>query len=172
MYLLGRKICKQNERTEKRDDKTTCNHTCHYMKTFSLFGENVYAQLLKKSRGTNSPNQAQTTMSSMSFSTTTFSAPIYGCLRTKANPTYAPVWASMASLTTPIKSTLGASQSFFFNNGFSLQPSNLPGFFFKSRSSGVYARAVTDKTLYDFTVKVSVLFCFASTVDGICQVIM
>ncbi|KAF3446178.1 hypothetical protein FNV43_RR11357 [Rhamnella rubrinervis] len=59
----------------------------------------------------------------------------------------------MASLTTSIKSTLGASKSVFFNNGFSLQSSNLPGFFFKSRSFGVFARAATDKTLYDFTVK-------------------
>ncbi|XP_015869706.2 phospholipid hydroperoxide glutathione peroxidase 1, chloroplastic [Ziziphus jujuba] len=90
-------------------------------------------------------------MSSMPFSTT-FSAPLYASFCNKANPNSSPLWPSMA---TSIKSSLGSSKSIFFRNGFSLQSSNLPGVFLKSRSSfsGIYARAATEKTLYDFNVK-------------------
>ncbi|KAH7574049.1 hypothetical protein JRO89_XS03G0244500 [Xanthoceras sorbifolium] len=59
-------------------------------------------------------------------------------------------WSSMAS---SIKSSLGSSKSAFLRHGFVLQSSSVPGFFSKARSFGVYARAATEKTIHDFTVK-------------------
>ncbi|XP_015972261.1 phospholipid hydroperoxide glutathione peroxidase, chloroplastic [Arachis duranensis] len=50
-------------------------------------------------------------------------------------------------------SSFGSSKSAFFQNGFSLNSSNLPGFVVKPRSFSVNARAATEKTIYDFTVK-------------------
>ncbi|XP_010670824.2 probable phospholipid hydroperoxide glutathione peroxidase [Beta vulgaris subsp. vulgaris] len=53
------------------------------------------------------------------------------------------------------KLALGSFNSSFFQDGFSLKSSNIDGISVKSRnfSSGVYARAATEKTIHDFTVK-------------------
>ncbi|KAA8521713.1 hypothetical protein F0562_012386 [Nyssa sinensis] len=96
-------------------------------------------------------------MAAIAFSTI-FSAPLHGFTQAKQNPkpSPSPSWvpSSMAFLTSGNKSSFGCSKSAFFQNGFSLQSSNLSGFLLKSRSSGtVYARAATEKTIYDFTVK-------------------
>ncbi|XP_050366780.1 probable phospholipid hydroperoxide glutathione peroxidase [Argentina anserina] len=70
-----------------------------------------------------------------------------GCVQTKPSPRRS---ASCPS----IKSPLGSSQSTLFQHGFSLPSSSYSNRrFFKSRSSGFYARAATEKTLYEFTVK-------------------
>ncbi|KAK9279090.1 hypothetical protein L1049_012765 [Liquidambar formosana] len=91
----------------------------------------------------------------MAFSAT-FSSPLHGFTQTKTNPNPNPnpSWVSsspsMAFLNTPF----GSSKSAFFQHGLSLQSSNFNGFVFKSRSSaGIYARAATEKSLYDYTVK-------------------
>ncbi|KAH8504085.1 hypothetical protein Peur_046336 [Populus x canadensis] len=60
---------------------------------------------------------------------------------------------TMASFVTSIKSSLGPSKSAFLQRGFSLQSPNLPGFASKARSFGVFARAATEKSVHDFTVK-------------------
>uniref|UniRef100_A0A5B7B1X4 Glutathione peroxidase n=1 Tax=Davidia involucrata TaxID=16924 RepID=A0A5B7B1X4_DAVIN len=94
-------------------------------------------------------------MASLAFSTI-FSAPLHGFTQTKPNPNPSPSWvpSSMASLSSGNKTSFGSSKSAFFQHGFSLQSSNVSGFFLKSRSSGtVYARAATEKSIYDFTVK-------------------
>lgn len=78
-----------------------------------------------------------------------------GCVQTKTSPSM----SFMAfSWIPPIKSSLGSSKSTLFQHGLSLQSSYSNGRFFKSRSLGVYARAATEKTLYDFTVKVYLPF--------------
>lgn len=61
----------------------------------------------------------------------------------------------MAFIIPSCKSTLfGSSKSALFQHGFSLQSSNFHGFVLKSRSSGVFhARAATEKSIYDYTVK-------------------
>lgn len=59
----------------------------------------------------------------------------------------------MAPFVTSIKSPLGPSKSAFLQRGFSLQSPNLPGFASKARSFGVFARAATEKSVHDFTVK-------------------
>jgi glutathione peroxidase len=64
---------------------------------------------------------------------------------------------TMASFVTSIKSSLGPSKSAFLQRGFSLQSPNLPGFASKARSFGVFARAATEKSVHDFTVKVVAL---------------
>lgn len=64
---------------------------------------------------------------------------------------------TMASFVTSIKSSLGPSKSAFLQRGFSLQSPNLPGFASKARSFGVFARAATEKSVHDFTVKVLAL---------------
>ncbi|KAJ6745320.1 PHOSPHOLIPID HYDROPEROXIDE GLUTATHIONE PEROXIDASE 1 CHLOROPLASTIC [Salix koriyanagi] len=65
----------------------------------------------------------------------------------KANP------ATMASFVTSIKSSLGSSKSAFLQHGFSSESPNLPGFVSKARSFGVSARAATERSIHDFTVK-------------------
>ncbi|KAJ6329897.1 hypothetical protein OIU76_008677 [Salix suchowensis] len=59
----------------------------------------------------------------------------------------------MASFVTSIKSSLGSSKSAFLQHGFSSQSPNLPGFVSKARSFGVSARAATERSIHDFTVK-------------------
>lgn len=59
----------------------------------------------------------------------------------------------MANFVTSIKSPPGPSKSAFLQRGFSLQSPNLPGFASKARSFGVFARAATEKSVHDFTVK-------------------
>ncbi|KAI5586769.1 hypothetical protein BDE02_06G233900 [Populus trichocarpa] len=68
-------------------------------------------------------------------------------LKIHPNPT------KMASFVISIKSSLGPSKSAFLQRGFSLQSPNLPGFASKARSFGVFARAATEKSVHDFTVK-------------------
>lgn len=87
-------------------------------------------------------------MASISFSPT-FPT---GCFQTRTSPSFS---ASCPSMAFWIKSSLGSSKS---THGFSLQSSYSNGGLFKSRPLGVYARAATEKTLYDFTVKVSYIF--------------
>ncbi|XP_027329222.1 phospholipid hydroperoxide glutathione peroxidase, chloroplastic-like [Abrus precatorius] len=81
-------------------------------------------------------------MASMSFSTTFFTR-LHDFTRTNQTPS--------PSLRF-IKSPFASSKSTFFQTGFSL-PSNLPSFLIKPKSFSVNARAATDKTIYDFTVK-------------------
>lgn len=52
-----------------------------------------------------------------------------------------------------IRSSLGSCKSAFCVNGLSLSLPSSSRLGFSSHSSGVYARAATEKTLYDFTVK-------------------
>ncbi|KAL6216028.1 hypothetical protein ACLB2K_009255 [Fragaria x ananassa] len=73
-----------------------------------------------------------------------------GCVQTKTSPSRSSMAFSWIPL---IKSSLGSSKSTLFQHGLSLQSSYSNGRFFKSRSLGVYARAATEKSLYDFTVK-------------------
>lgn len=83
----------------------------------------------------------------MAFSTTFFT-PLrdFNQARTTPSPTFLP----------PIKSSFASSKSPFFQNGLSQQvSSNFPRIFVKPRSFSVHARAATEKTIYDFTVKVS-----------------
>lgn len=85
-------------------------------------------------------------MASVSFSATF-------CFQAKATRKSSVLWPSMAFSIPSTKSPLGSSKSGFFRNGFSLQSQVLPGFLVKSRSLGIFARAATEKSLYDFTVK-------------------
>lgn len=91
---------------------------------------------------------------SMPFSAA-FSSPLRHFTQNKTCPA---AWASsMAASWTPsnsIKSSIGSAKSGFLQHGLFSQSSNLPGFFVKPRSFGVHATAATEKSLYDFTVKV------------------
>lgn len=94
-------------------------------------------------------------MASMA-SSSVFSAPIYGFTKTKPRPTPNPSWvcsSPVASLSPLTKSSIGSSKSAFFQHGLSLKSSNLSGFLLKPRSFTVHARAATEKTIYDYTVK-------------------
>ncbi|XVF89414.1 hypothetical protein PTKIN_Ptkin19aG0128600 [Pterospermum kingtungense] len=89
-------------------------------------------------------------MGSMPFSATFTSPPLHDFSQTKKNL----VSSSSVPFSVPsIKSSLGSSKSAFLQHGFSLNSLTASGFVFKTRSSGIYARAATEKTLYDFTVK-------------------
>ncbi|KAF5748112.1 Phospholipid hydroperoxide glutathione peroxidase 1 [Tripterygium wilfordii] len=85
-------------------------------------------------------------MASMSFSAN-FTSPLH----TKNSSSSS--WPPMSSSFPFIKSPLGASKSAFMQHGFSFQTPKLSGFLSKSRASGVCARAATEKTIHDFTVK-------------------
>ncbi|ONI32940.1 hypothetical protein PRUPE_1G395200 [Prunus persica] len=93
-------------------------------------------------------------MASMPFSAT-FSTPLHGYSQTKTtrSSNSSASCPSMAFWAPSVKSSLGSSKSAIFQNGFSLQSPSFNGVFFKARSLGVYARAATEKTLYDFSVK-------------------
>ncbi|CAL2233532.1 unnamed protein product [Prunus armeniaca] len=93
-------------------------------------------------------------MASMPFSAT-FSTPLHGYSQTKTTTSSnsSASCPSMAFWTPSVKSSLGSSKSAIFQNGFSLKSPSFNGVFFKARSLGVYARAATEKTLYDFSVK-------------------
>ncbi|KAJ4957997.1 hypothetical protein NE237_025108 [Protea cynaroides] len=93
-------------------------------------------------------------MASMGFSSP-FSAtvPLQNLCQTKTNPS----WTSsppMAFLNSSMKNPFGLRSS-FVNHGFSLQSSRFPRTIGKSqRKTGiVYARATTEKSIHDFTVK-------------------
>ncbi|XWS72768.1 hypothetical protein CRYUN_Cryun02cG0069200 [Craigia yunnanensis] len=89
-------------------------------------------------------------MASMAFSAT-FLSP--DSSQTKMNSVLSSSWPSMPFSIHSIKSSLGSSKSAFLRHGFSLQSLTASGFVFKPRSSGIYARASTENTLYDYTVK-------------------
>lgn len=84
------------------------------------------------------------------------SASLYGFSRTKMTPSSYSLRSSMAFSIPSIKTALGSSKSAIFQHGISLQPSSFPGVL-QSRSFTVNARAATEKSIYDFTVKVIVL---------------
>ncbi|XP_044471943.1 phospholipid hydroperoxide glutathione peroxidase 1, chloroplastic-like [Mangifera indica] len=85
--------------------------------------------------------------SSISFSATYMSAAFQAFAQSERHATSSSSWPILAS------SSLGSTKSAFLQHGFSLQSVTLPGFFIKARSFGVFARAATEKTLHDFTVK-------------------
>ncbi|XWS60870.1 hypothetical protein CRYUN_Cryun07bG0074800 [Craigia yunnanensis] len=89
-------------------------------------------------------------MASMPFSAT-FPSHLHDFFQT--NPVLSSLWPSLPFLVPSIKSSLGSSKSTFLQHGFSLQSLIASGFVFKSRSSGIYAKAATKKTLYNYTVK-------------------
>jgi len=84
-------------------------------------------------------------------SSTTFFTPLHDFNQYRTNP--------KPSISFPfVKSSIASSKSPFFQHGFS-QPTSFdfPKAVLKSRSFSVNARAVADKSIYDFTVKVSSL---------------
>ncbi|KAL6985151.1 glutathione peroxidase gpx1 [Sarracenia purpurea var. burkii] len=94
-------------------------------------------------------------MASMA-SSSVFSAPLHSFVQTRPKPNSNSSWVcspAMAFHSTSHNSYFGSSKSAFFQNGFPLKSSHPSGFLFKLRSSGISARAATEKTLYDFTVK-------------------
>ncbi|XP_071917778.1 probable phospholipid hydroperoxide glutathione peroxidase [Coffea arabica] len=93
-------------------------------------------------------------MSSMAFSSV-FSAPLHTLSQAnKLNFTPNSVYPVTGSIVSSIKTNFGSSKSAFFQHGFSLPSSNLSGFLLKSSSfSTISARAATEKSIYDFTVK-------------------
>ncbi|KAG2390169.1 phospholipid hydroperoxide glutathione peroxidase, chloroplastic [Vigna umbellata] len=85
-------------------------------------------------------------MSSMAFSTTFFT-PLHDFTRARTNPPPSPSFPF-------IKSSFASSNSTFFHPSLSLRTSStFPRLFIKPRSFSVHARAATEKTIYDFTVK-------------------
>ncbi|RDX73883.1 hypothetical protein CR513_46439, partial [Mucuna pruriens] len=85
-------------------------------------------------------------MSSMAFSTNFFT-PLRDFTQARTNPTTSPLFPF-------IKSSLASSKSTFFQPALSLQASsNFPKPSIRPRAFSVYARAATEKTIYDFTVK-------------------
>lgn len=90
----------------------------------------------------------------------TFPAPIYVCSKTSTRFCYSfASWPSMAANLIPsLKSSLAASKSPFLRHNLTMQSSISRGVFSKARFSGVSARAATEKSIYDFTVKVFILF--------------
>ncbi|XP_018839583.1 probable phospholipid hydroperoxide glutathione peroxidase [Juglans regia] len=80
------------------------------------------------------------------------SASLYGFSRTKMTPSSYSLRPSMAFSIPSIKTALGSSKSAIFQHGISLQLSSFPGVL-QSRSFTVNARAATEKSIYDFTVK-------------------
>ncbi|XP_004498798.1 phospholipid hydroperoxide glutathione peroxidase, chloroplastic [Cicer arietinum] len=82
-------------------------------------------------------------MSSMAFSTTFFT-PLHDFNQSRTNPIPS----------TSFKPSIASSKSPFFQHGFSQQTSfNSPKLVLKTRSFSVNARAATEKTIYEFTVK-------------------
>ncbi|CAA3019785.1 phospholipid hydroperoxide glutathione peroxidase 1, chloroplastic [Olea europaea subsp. europaea] len=88
-------------------------------------------------------------MTSMVFSSV-FASPLHVLPQAKLQ-------SSTGSYFMPIlkaSSKFGSSKSAFFRHGFSVQSSNIYGLVSKSRSFPmVYARAATEKSIHDFTVK-------------------
>ncbi|WCJ30407.1 glutathione peroxidase 1 [Euphorbia peplus] len=76
-----------------------------------------------------------------------FSSPLQTLAQFKTS--YKSLSPSMAFM----NSSFGSSKSGFLQRGFSLKLQNLNGFERKVRSFGIFARAATEKTVYDYTVK-------------------
>ncbi|XP_057539634.1 probable phospholipid hydroperoxide glutathione peroxidase [Amaranthus tricolor] len=89
----------------------------------------------------------------MAFSSI-FSSPLpsFTIFSAKTRPNYAP---SMAAHSISRRLALGSLSSAFILDGFSLTSSNNNGIFVKPQnfSARIYARAATEKTIHDFTVK-------------------
>ncbi|KAL4022153.1 hypothetical protein IC575_015878 [Cucumis melo] len=90
----------------------------------------------------------------MSFSAT-FPAPINVCSKTSTGFCYSfASWPSMAANLIPsLKSSLAASKSTFLRHNLTMKSSISHGVFSKARFSSVSARAATEKSIHDFTVK-------------------
>ncbi|XP_054818215.1 probable phospholipid hydroperoxide glutathione peroxidase [Prosopis cineraria] len=82
-----------------------------------------------------------------------FITPLHNLSQAKVNPNSSSSWPSMAFTVPSIKTSIGSSKSAFFAHGFPQISSGFPGFTHKSRSFGVHARAATEKSIHDFTVK-------------------
>lgn len=78
-----------------------------------------------------------------------FSAVFNSFSATRHNPSV----NTSAFLVPSLKFSSGSSNSRFLRTGFSQNPPINPGFQFKSRYFGVFARAAAEKTVHDFTVK-------------------
>ncbi|XP_062101498.1 probable phospholipid hydroperoxide glutathione peroxidase [Humulus lupulus] len=93
-------------------------------------------------------------MASTPFSAN-FSAPFHASFQTRPTQKHSnsTLLSSMELSVPSAKLSLGSSKSAFFHSGIFSQSSNFFGIFVKSRSWGVFARAATDKTLHDFSVK-------------------
>lgn len=99
-----------------------------------------------------------TDLPSMSFSVA-FSTPFHVCSQTRTSFCHSLAsWPSMAPTFIPsVKTSLGSSKSAFLSLNLPLQSPISRRAFSKDQSYGVSARAATEKSIYDFTVKV--LFC-------------
>ncbi|KAJ4969328.1 hypothetical protein NE237_016029 [Protea cynaroides] len=96
-------------------------------------------------------------MASMGFSSLfSATAPLQNFCETKTNPSWIPPLA-MAFLNFSMKNPFGIKSS-FVNHGFSLQFLQFPGTILDSQRTRdiVYARAATEKSIHDFTVKTEV----------------
>lgn len=96
-------------------------------------------------------------MSSMAFSTTFFTS-LHDFTHARTNPPNSPSFPF-------IKSSLASSNSTFFHPTLSLQTLSTFPRFIKPRSFSVHARAATEKTIYDFTVKVPCLISISTTLS-------
>lgn len=106
--------------------------------------------------------QFEQVMASMSFpsASSSFATLLHNFSQANLNANSSSSWPSMAFVVPSLKTSFGSSKSAFFQHGFPQISSNFPGFAAsESRSSGVYARAATEKSIHDFTVKVSAGFC-------------
>ncbi|XP_022940019.1 probable phospholipid hydroperoxide glutathione peroxidase [Cucurbita moschata] len=90
----------------------------------------------------------------MSFSAT-FSSPFNVCSQSRTGFCYfLASRPSMAATSIPsVKTSLGATKSAFMRNDLTLQSSSSRGVFSKAQICGVTARAASEKSIYDFTVK-------------------
>ncbi|XP_028792674.1 probable phospholipid hydroperoxide glutathione peroxidase [Neltuma alba] len=81
-----------------------------------------------------------------------FTTPLHNFCQAKVIPNSSSSWPCMAFVPS-IKTSFGSAKSIFFQHGFAQISSDFPVFTAKSRSSGVYARAATEKSIHDFTVQ-------------------
>ncbi|XP_048227594.1 phospholipid hydroperoxide glutathione peroxidase 1, chloroplastic isoform X1 [Ricinus communis] len=81
------------------------------------------------------------------------SSPFQSLTHFKINPNSVYSSPSMAFFVPSVKSSLGSSKSAFLQHGFSLQLATSSGFFSKARSFCVSARAATEKSIHEYTVK-------------------
>ncbi|KDP33501.1 hypothetical protein JCGZ_07072 [Jatropha curcas] len=81
------------------------------------------------------------------------SVPFQSLKQFQINPKSCSFSPAMAFCIPSMKTSFGPSKSAFLQHGFSLQLPNFPGFLSKTHSFAVYARAATEKTIHDYTVK-------------------
>ncbi|KAI9118325.1 hypothetical protein K1719_010657 [Acacia pycnantha] len=82
-----------------------------------------------------------------------FTIPLLKFRQAKVKPNSSSSWPCMAFSVPSIKTSFASSKSAFFQHGFAQISSDFPVFASRSRSFGVYARAATEKSIHDFTVK-------------------